>query len=59
MWQLVAPQSPAGSLITPYVRGWVGGLVECGSTVRGQVSGGWPCTSTPEPRIQLAEGHGG
>ena len=38
--------------------GWVRGLVECDSTVRGLVSGGWPCTSTPEPRIQLAEGHG-
>ena len=24
MWQLVAPQSPAGSLITPYVRGLLG-----------------------------------
>ena len=39
--------------------GWVGGLVECGSTVRGLVSGGWPCMYTPEPRMQLAEGHGG
>ena len=24
MWQLVAPQSPVGSLITPYVRGLLG-----------------------------------
>ena len=41
--------------------GWVGGLGECDSTgiacvfaVRGLVSGGWPCTFAPGPRIQLA-----
>ena len=36
------------SLITPHLRGLLGG-----GWVGGLVSGGWPCTFAPRPRIQL------